>query len=65
MDKITGYVYDAESMVVVAEITGEQAEVERYVGENYDTDTYALTYSPAFGFDNGLIESSDAEIINL
>lgn len=62
---ITGYVYSLESMEVIAEVTGEQADIEKYVDENYDSDTCGLTYSPAFGFSGGLIEILNPEIIEL
>jgi hypothetical protein len=61
-DMITGYVYGIDSMVVVAEINGNQRDVERYVDDNYD-ETCGLTYSPAFGANDGLIQSADADII--
>lgn len=65
MSKVTGYVYSVESMMVLAEITGNQADVEKHVDENYDSESYGLTYSPAFGMGDGLIESTEAEIIDI
>ena len=62
--KITGYVYNADSMEFIAEITGDQAEIEKYVDENYG-DEFGLTYSPAFGFAGGLVDNGNAEEINL
>ena len=67
MEKVTGYVYSVESKYVIAEVIGNQKDVEKYVDENYDDETCGLTYSPAFGFEDGLIDVVDAdkEIINL
>ncbi len=61
-----GYIYNTDSFEVVAIITGDSnADVENaaekmgYMG----VDEYALTYTPAFGFQGGLIEIADPEII--
>jgi hypothetical protein len=62
---ITGYVYNADTMELIAEITGEQIAIEDYVNTNYDLDEYGLTYSPAFGCNDGLVDNGDAETINL
>lgn len=61
----TGYIYSAETNKVIAEINGETRGIEKYAEENYDYDTCGLTFSPAFGFDGGLIDSKDKDIINL
>lgn len=60
------YVYNQESMEVVAIINGgSNEECESKAGENgyYPSEDIAWTYSPAFGFDGGLIENEDAEEI--
>lgn len=62
---LTGYVYNTDTMVVVAKITGTTRGVEGYVYDNYDDDIYGLTFSPAFGFVGGLIETDDAVIIDI
>ena len=58
--KVTGYIYNADTLEVLAEVTGSQDEVDRYVIENYDLDTVGLTYSS-----NGLTIMRDTQIINL
>ena len=58
--KVTGYIYNVDTMEELAEVTGSQDEVERYVIENYDLDTVGLTYSS-----NGLTIMRDTQIINL
>jgi hypothetical protein len=67
MEKITGYVYSVETKKVIAEITGETRQIEKYVDENYDSETCGLTFSPAFGFSDGLIDvvDNDKEFIEL
>ena len=60
----TLYIYDEETMTVIAEITAEtDSKCEAYAEENYSE--YLNTYSPAFGFANGLKRDGNEEIINL
>lgn len=60
----TLYIYDEETMTVVAEITAEtDSKCEAYAEENYCA--YLNTYSPAFGFANGLKRDGNEEVINL
>ena len=56
------YVYETESKEVVAVVTGDSNdECERKATEaNYDDDQFGWTYSPAFGFNDGLIDNRDA-----
>lgn len=56
------YIYDAETKEVVAIATGKNNEEceEKAADQFGDTDYYGWTYSPAFGFDGGLIENSNA-----
>ncbi len=63
--KLTGYVYNVETRSVVAEIRGYTREIEEYVMENYDADIFGMTFSPAFGSVDGLINSRDRDIIDL
>lgn len=58
------YVYNTESMEVVAVISGEtneQCELKAAEMGYMGVDEYGLTYSPAFGTSDGLIECDDAE----
>lgn len=60
----TLYIYDEETMTVIAEINAEtEAQCEAYAEENYSA--YLNTYSPAFGFANGLKRDGNEEVINL
>jgi hypothetical protein len=54
------YVYEAETMAVVARIEGEDnATCERIAEERYgDTDRYGWTYSPALGTSGGCYETT-------
>jgi hypothetical protein len=63
-NKITGYVYSVETKQILAEITGIQAAIEKYVNQNYD-DSCGLTYSPAFGCNDGLIDNNNVEYIEI
>lgn len=59
----TLYIYSAETNEVVARIHGESnAACEAKMAElNYDgSDDFGATYSPAFGADDGLIDSDTA-----
>lgn len=56
------YIYDTETMVVVATATGEtNGGCENKAAAYLGTSGYAGTYTPAFGNTGGLIEGSDAE----
>lgn len=59
---MTLYVYDADSMEVVAKIEGDSnAECEARAAAEYgDDDAYGWTYTPAFGAVGGLVETSEA-----
>lgn len=60
----TLYIYDEETMTVVAEINAEtEAQCEECAAEKFDG--YLNTYSPAFGFANGLKRDGNEEVINL
>ena len=60
----TLYVYEEDTMTVIAEINAEtEAQCEAYAEENYSA--YLNTYSPAFGFANGLNRDGNEEIINI
>jgi len=64
MDKVTGYVYNVETREIAAIVTGDQRAVESYA-EGYDSDTFGLTFTPAFGASDGLIETTSSETVNL
>lgn len=58
------YVYDADSMVVVAVIEGESnAACEAVAEDRFGDEQYQRTYSPAFGAADGVEWSDDAEVI--
>ena len=58
------YVYDPDTMLVVAIAEGESnEECERKASAEYSPDDYRFTYSPAFGFVDGLIDDDDAAIL--
>ena len=61
----TLYIYDADTMTVIAEINAEtNAACEEYAAENY-SDEYLNTYTPAFGSGNGLNRNGSEEVINV
>ena len=64
MDKVTGYVYNVETREIEAIVTGAQQAVERYA-EDYDSDVYGLTFPPALGANDGLIETTATKAIEL
>lgn len=50
-----GYVYDVETLELIEAIEGDDDEaIESAFSVNFDTDSCGLTYSPAFGFKDGL-----------
>lgn len=57
------YIYDEETMRVVAIATGSTNEECETKADSYIQDGYYSTYSPAFGSVDGLIENPDAEEI--
>lgn len=59
---MTVYIYNIETREVVAKVYGENA-TQRALQENYDWDQYGVTEAPAFGANDGLIDTADAEII--
>jgi len=67
-----GYVYavvraaNIESRVLVTVIEGEtNSDIERFYSKSFDADTYGLTYTPAFGSVDGLVENENSETIKL
>lgn len=56
---MTGYIYNTDSREVVATLTSSnQALIESTADAlGVDTETYSLTYSPAFGANDGLIDT--------
>lgn len=63
----TLYIYSTETNTVVARIHGEtNAACEAKAGElNYmGSDGFGATYSPAFGANDGLIDSANATDYN-
>lgn len=57
------YIYDEESMEVVAIAEGDTNEECEGKAEGYIENGYAATYSPAFGSVDGLEENPDAEVL--
>ena len=59
------YAYNTETMEVIAIANGDDNyECERKMEDaGFVGDNIGWTYSPAFGFNGGLIENRDAEII--
>lgn len=58
------YIYDTETMEVVAIAEGSSnEECEAKAATYLSVDTYGGTYSPAFGAASGLIDNPDAEIL--
>jgi hypothetical protein len=59
---MTGYIYNIESRKVVATLTSNsQALIERTADRLADTETQGLTYSPAFGSNDGLVDCQAPE----
>ena len=59
---MTLYVYSEETKEVIAKINGESnQDCEKAAEENgYTDETIGWTYRPAFGFNDGLIDTVDA-----
>jgi hypothetical protein len=61
----TLYVYDIDANKVQAIITGDDSsDCEDFAKSNYDNEAFAWTYTPSFGFANGLTENPLAETID-
>ena len=60
------YIYSNETGQHVATVTGNNNRKMEQAAENagYCSNDYSNTYSPAFGFNDGLVENPDAEEIN-
>jgi hypothetical protein len=55
------YIYSMETNQHIATIIGrDNSECEGALAENYGSDDYGATYSPAFGCVGGLVENIDA-----
>ena len=53
---MTLYIYDLETLEVIDKIEGETNEMcEKIAAENWNIDDCGWTYTPAFGFNGGLI----------
>lgn len=58
----TLYIYNLETNLVVATATGktnEECESKAYAYEN----DYGMTYTPAFGCTDGLVDDKEAEVL--
>ena len=60
------YIYSNETNQHVATVTGNNNRNMEQAAEDagYSSNDYSGTYSPAFGFNGGLVENPDAEEIN-
>lgn len=60
---MTLYIYNADTKEVVETVTGEnQDELAQYAEAGYDLrDEYAATFTPGFGANDGLIETTDTK----
>ena len=60
---MTGFIYNVDSKDVVAILhSNEQSKIEHVADSlNVDAETYALTYTPAFGFSDGLNDTDAPE----
>ena len=60
---MTGYVYNVDTREIAYEIHGDtDVAIEAKFGDlNMDLDSYGITYSPAFGFADGLIRTEQTE----
>lgn len=62
---MTGYIYNVDSHAVIAVLhSSQQSKIEAAAIDMCD-DQDALTFSPAFGFNDGLTMDEDVEQINL
>lgn len=63
----TLYIYTAEDNTLVARISGaSNLACEAHAAAHYgNTDMYGWTYSPAFGFADGIIDNEDAEVVSV
>lgn len=63
---MTGYIYSTATRDLVATlISSDQARIERTAADlGADGETYGLTYSPAFGTNDGLVDT-DAPVYYL
>ncbi len=60
------YVYNSDTMKVLAKVTGDDSKaIEAKFEECFDTEELSITYSPAFGFEGGLITDGDFETIDV
>ena len=60
------YIYDTETAEVVETVTGgTQQQQEQYAFDEYGTNYFAWTYSPAFGTTDGLIDTPKAKRTDL
>lgn len=60
------YIYDTETAEVVETVTGgTQQQQEQYAFDEYGTNYFAWTYSPAFGMADGLIDTGNAKRTDL
>jgi protein-disulfide isomerase len=60
------YIYSLESNQHAATVTGETSEAcERVAEETYGSNDFGWTYTPAFGFSDGLIENDEAKEIEV
>ena len=60
---MTGYVYNVDTREIAYVIHGDtDAAIEaKFSYLNIDADSYGITYSPAFGFADGLIQTEQTE----
>ena len=60
------YIYNVDTNEVIVEIIGDDNQsIEAKFDElNYDLDQYGLTYSPAFGANDGLVTDGDFEVVD-
>ena len=60
------YIYSNETNEHFATVTGNDNRKMEQAAEDagYTSNDYNCTYSPAFGFSNGLVENPDAEVID-
>jgi len=60
------YIYNVDTMEVRAVINGDTNEAIEEAADIFTaTDNYALTYTPAFGMEGGLIDDPTADEITV